>query len=107
MTTQGDGVSSQPEIEAVVAAYWKEVMRHRPTCPIAIAQVKAAITNVLPNNDELDSPLHADDQENFITHGAITRSIHSMQLDSSPGIDGLPIEFYECLAEDSPLAEWL
>ena len=32
-----------------------------------------------------------------------------MQLDSSRGIDGLPIEFYECLlkAEDSPLTEWL
>ena len=32
-----------------------------------------------------------------------------MQLDSSPGVDGLPIEFYECLlkAADSPLTEWL
>ena len=74
MTTQGDVVSSQPEIGAVVSAYWKQVMRHRPTCPIAIAiaiaQVNASITNVLPNNDELDSPLHgiADDQENFMTH---------------------------------------
>jgi hypothetical protein len=84
MTIQGDVVSSQAEIEVAVSAYWKHVMRHRPTCPIAIAQVKASITNVLPDNSELDFPLHSDDQEDFVTHDAITRSIHSMQLDSSP-----------------------
>ena len=106
MNNQGDVVSTQSEIEAAVSAYWKHVMRHRPTCPIAVAQVKASITKVLPDNSELDSPLHSDDQEDFVTQQAITRSIHSMQLDSSPGIDGLPIEFYECLlradSEDSP-----
>ena len=96
------------------------MIRHRSTCPIAIAHVNTSITHVIPNNDELAPPgpppellISIDDQdsvqENFITHDAITRSIHSMQLDSSLRIDGLPIEFYECLlkAENSPLAEWL
>ena len=60
----------QSESEATVSAYWKHVMRHRPTCTVAVAQVKASITNVLPDNSEPDSPLHmhSDDLNNGLLH---------------------------------------
>ena len=73
MTIQGDVVSSQSEIESVVSAYWKQVMRHRPTCPIAIAQVKASITNALPNNGEPQQSAHS---QRRVANGP---SLHSVQ----------------------------
>ena len=115
---------SQVEIENILVQYWEHIMRKRDTNTIpsivtSAQQVFQSVTKTLPHTSQIELGMGSDPSNfignstdnlvEFISKESIYESIKTSKLNKSPGIDGLPIEFYDALAEspDSPIIEFL
>ena len=115
----GNETHTHQETSEEVTKYWEHIMRKRDISTPALTEVLNSITKPLSALDKaaLGSDVPTHDLETLpktmLTIQDIYRSINSSPLSKSPGIDGLPIEFYLLLIEDHEdenncvIAEWL
>ena len=90
-----------------------------PSIVTSAQQVFQSVTKTLPHTSQIELGMGSDPSNfignstdnlvEFISKESIYESIKTSKLNKSPGIDGLPIEFYDALAEspDSPIIEFL
>ena len=115
---------TQAEIEKILMDYWGNIMRKRTTNTIMGAvsstqKIINSITKTLPPDSIINlgndtDPANYNNRSNkglrdFISRQCIFDSIKKSKLNKSPGIDGLPIEFYDALAlnPDSTIIRFL
>ena len=104
----------QEDIEQVLTSYWANIMRKRDTncIPGILTSTQIVIDSIkksLPETSRLElgqgtDPTYYDNESDqgiiqFLSAEAIYDSIKSSKLNKAPGIDGLPIEFYDALTE--------
>ena len=88
--------TTQKSMEKVANTYWAKVMAKKVTDNDHLQTVMNKIDRVLP--PESVAALNKHDKE-LISLDAIKDAILASALNKSPGIDGLPNEFYEALIE--------
>ena len=103
----------QEDIEQVLSSYWANIMRKKDTncIPGIITSTQVVIESIkktLPEASRIESielgqgtdPIYHDNEADqgiiqFLSTETIYESIKSSKLNKAPGIDGLPIEFYD------------
>ena len=115
----GSETNTWDELAETVTDYWeKAVLNYRPICLLALADVEGHVVPLSPLDRAIlgsDAPPAALQILNntVVSVPDVFNSISSSPLSKSPGIDGLPIEFYQLLIEDHEnenncvIAEWL
>ena len=90
--------TTQSEIENAHVDMWKDVFRNRNTSPEARDKVFSALDRTLPSESKKKlGELSDNSPQTFCTIQDVVDSISSVKMNKSPGIDGLPGDFYLAL----------
>jgi len=102
--------TTQSEIENAHVDMWKDVFRNRNTSSEARDKVFSALDRTLPSEAKKKlGELSDNSPQTFCTIQDVVDSISSVKMNKSPGIDGLPGDFYLALLpfHDSLIARLL
>ena len=90
--------TTQSEIENAHVDMWKDVFRNRNTSSEARDKVFSALDRTLPSEGKKNlGELSDNSPQTFCTIQDVVDSISSVKMNKSPGIDGLPGDFYLAL----------
>ena len=85
-------VTKPTEILNEIHKHYTEIYNQQPTCPTAQQHLLRQLGKTIPTTtaDEIDDPIRT---------AELTETLKQMELNKTPGIDGLPTEFYNTFWE--------